>query len=490
MDYKTYGKEFHKRDSACRFMQPFIFATEFRDDKRFARYVAKVKNACDRVAREYFDLSAVYGRDDAVQLVLHELKTIAVNKWFERKTEVSENDIENDDIDIANENDKCNNTYSDGQQDEMDEDTMKFLMKHQMQQIGLEDDIDIVDEIDKNFSHLHDYHFEDVNMDAMWDEIMMIFLEYDLLMDIKAGKNRLDVSKEQIENTIQEERAIMSNYNAMQSVIDSELVECCFEYLHYRIAEENSAINYDNFTIHGLPNGDGEVLWIISNVIDRTAYNMLNRVREENSIGLNERSAVALYKKEKDEAVEDKEAIEEELREEREKTFALRKKLEGIEDAKEKEFADLKAENQDLYYEKSKLEKKAAALEAECERLKMLIAEMQERNDADDEDALSDSCDIDTSKVDVNKRYLFVMDANPYGKEQILVAFPNSKIVGTYVEFNQSSVDMVICITSRVKHSVYNSTKDYCKSKDVPFVHCMQTNPEMIKRAIVEFEKK
>ena len=79
------------------------------------------------------------------------------------------------------------------------------------------------------------------------------------------------------------------------------------------------------------------------------------------------------------------------------------------------------------------------------------------------------------------------MDGNPYGEEQIRKTFPNSVIISENINLNPKNIDAVVCITTRVKHCVYDPIKARCKTKNIPFVHCVQNNVEFIKKALFDF---
>lgn len=492
MTYKEYGKDFQKKSSMDRFMEPFIYASDFRNDKRFARYVSKVRSACEKTIREEFDELSERDRD-VFYFIAGIIKEEAEYHYFESEEfkeklrALQESEPEEDNEELDEELDELDDFDDDDDEldDEVDYDYMKFVVKRRHDELGVESDFDILDEIDGNFRYLHDYKFKDHNIDKLWMAVLSIFTEHESLMNVlSADTSEYDEAAHEI---LSHKDTILHNYSTVQNIIEAEFDESCFEYLHSRIAEENSTVNYDNFTIHGLPRGDGEAMSIVRNTIDHAAMDLLNCTREENAVTFESRDGSKIYKEAIAKAKEEIEAVRDELEKEKEKNFTLRKKLQGFDEAKNKEFESLKEENKELYHEKSKLEKRNTALEAECERLKKMIADMQRDAIEEDEDVARNG--EKPVEVDTTKKYIFIMDGYPFGEEQILKTFPNSQIVGDYVEFNPLTVDAVVCITSRVKHYVYYSTKDYCKKKGVPFIHSTRANPEMIKRAIAECEK-
>lgn len=296
------------------------------------------------------------------------------------------------------------------------------------------------------------------------------------------------INEEFKNDILSSEESIIHNREVVPIVVEKDFERCCFDFLRYKIAEENSTINYENFVVHGLPKGEGEALWIVSQTIARSATGMLTSCRDENVIDIEEREMIKSIKKEMAKIEKESAKLEKDLAKEQEKNLGLRKRLENYDETKKKEFEGLLEENNELHYDKTKLEKRNSALEAEIERLKKQMAEMQKTEVEENDENIVNPHEVDVSAVDVNKRYVFVMDENPYGKEQLLQAFPNSSIADDYIEFNPNGVDVVVCITSRVKHNVYNSTKDYCKAKGIPFVHCVKTNAEMIKMVLAELD--
>ena len=278
MTYKEYGKDFQKRSDIERYCEPFIYADSFRDDKRFARYVSKIKSACDKTIREQF-FEPGETVSDAYQFIMDIIKEEA-NLWYMKSEEIQEQMKQMcEEEDWDEEDDNFDNELD---ENELDYETMKFLVRRQSDEYDVDHEFDILDEIDDNFSYFHDYKFKDPNIGELWKSVMEIFIAFDMLQIAKD----VDVNEqdEEVRAIISHEDSIIHNYCLVQHLIEREFEESCFEYLHARIAEGNSTVNYDNFTIHGMPRGDGEVMMIIQKTVDHAAMDLVNSSREENSV--------------------------------------------------------------------------------------------------------------------------------------------------------------------------------------------------------------
>lgn len=208
MTYKDYGKDFQKRDSASRFMMPFVYATDFRSDKRFARYVSKVKAICDKaIQNNFYDDFGLEYEGDTYKFIEDDIRREAEHHFMMQKIKNIENDDEESAQFIDNLEEKLeeirreledeedyDDEFDDDLDDEddefyeLDDDEAKFLFKMHMKNLGVDDDSDVVDDIQDNFSFLNEYEIKDTKLDSLWSDIFEMFAYYDILMDIKAGR--------------------------------------------------------------------------------------------------------------------------------------------------------------------------------------------------------------------------------------------------------------------------------------------------------------
>lgn len=86
-------------------------------------------------------------------------------------------------------------------------------------------------------------------------------------------------------------------------------------------------------------------------------------------------------------------------------------------------------------------------------------------------------------EIDMNKRYVFIIENDVGLTEQIKKSFPNA-VFSESENIKEMKADLVIFLTAFVSHSKYSKIKNQCKNNNIPYVHCPFSNVDMIKNAI------
>ena len=136
---------------------------------------------------------------------------------------------------------------------------------------------------------------------------------------------------------------------------------------------------------------------------------------------------------------------------------------------------------------------------AECERQNIKLAEklqkaIEENRNLksemklllpEDEQENITPLEIDTKDIDYNAKYVFVLKTRqPLDLENsIRSVFPNAMIVSDTKGINQSA-DLVILLTKWLSHSLYSGAKRICKDNKIPYMHCPNSNIDIIKEDI------
>lgn len=139
------------------------------------------------------------------------------------------------------------------------------------------------------------------------------------------------------------------------------------------------------------------------------------------------------------------------------------------------ESAKLKRALKDLEKTQKKLEQERAKTAALREKISSITQ------------AKSSSGLVDISKVDVNKRYLFVVEHDGM-QTKILEWFPNS-IVSDKADVcirSRDNIYMTIFLTKSISHAQYNLFKSKCIRYGIPFTNCNNVNYRRICETILE----
>lgn len=145
------------------------------------------------------------------------------------------------------------------------------------------------------------------------------------------------------------------------------------------------------------------------------------------------------------------------------------------------EVKNLQSKNKELIHEKEKIKKDYQHLKDKYDRLKK-----SEKNNIKEE--LIDIQPEQREEIDCTLNYLFVVDTTKSTCVNALKeTFPNAVFHDTYSSLYNMNIDMVICLTGLINHSLYRHFKRQCQSQNIAFIHCSFQNPEMVKDEIYRF---
>lgn len=144
------------------------------------------------------------------------------------------------------------------------------------------------------------------------------------------------------------------------------------------------------------------------------------------------------------------------------------------------EIKSLQSRNKELTHEKEKIKKEYQHLKEKYDRLKTSgFYKAKEKTEIKPEQR---------EEVDCTLNYLFVVDtAKSNCINSLKETFPNAVFHDTYSDIYNMNIDMVICLTGLVSHSLYQHFKRQCQSQNVAFIHCSCQNPDMVKDEIYKF---
>lgn len=151
----------------------------------------------------------------------------------------------------------------------------------------------------------------------------------------------------------------------------------------------------------------------------------------------------------------------------------------SFEISKEKRNDSLIERNEILSRQVSLLEKKYQSLMEDYNRQKEKLKELQT-----DETVNQIQEKSIIKEIDVNAKYVFVVDKAINLSKRLLDEFPNATIIDDTTGINVYSADLVISITKNIDHSTYYAVKNVCKASNIPFIHCLSKNIDLIKEVI------
>lgn len=446
MTYKEYGKDFQLKPSDERFFHSFTRLDGFMNEKLFQRYVSKIQTAIETmINRELEEKISIY------DFMITEFMA-QIEPYLKPDDDADFEELDEDCLD---------------DEEDFDDWTLEYCPEFGSIEDFLTDEhhFQLMEKLADNFSWIHPRLFNAESDEEAMNEIARTIFAYDFMLSD--------------ENFSEDARGVIKhNYDVIISLLREHFNLVCLEYLTWRISEEKSTINSDNFVIHGQPKGNGELLFIIARTMSEAWTDILNSNQPSNILTEEESKYIKGLKGEIQELKLENEDLEAELDEIQERNQTLQRRLSDFNSRKEKEFESIKKENELAQIEINRLTRKNNLLEEENARLKAQLAEQPQQI------IIQQPQEEILPEIDVMKRYVFVMDGNPYGEAPLLKAFPNATIISDNVPLNAKSVDAVICITRRVKHCIYESIKGQCETKNIPFIHCMQNNVEMVKNAI------
>ena len=148
-------------------------------------------------------------------------------------------------------------------------------------------------------------------------------------------------------------------------------------------------------------------------------------------------------------------------------------------------------ENEDRNYalqsENKKLRKELDILR---EKYTNVLKDVAESDEQEETLQSSGQQELFTDEDVKNMRIVFVRDIsyshNTYFNG-LLKEFPNSKVIDTNAaSINATATDVVVLMTRYVCHGSYWGTRDECREKGIPVIHCKYTNVDIIKQTIKE----
>lgn len=142
--------------------------------------------------------------------------------------------------------------------------------------------------------------------------------------------------------------------------------------------------------------------------------------------------------------------------------------------SKDEIYEDLVDKNTELARRELKLKKKYGDLLSKYNDLKSKIGDCS----ADDSNYSTQGF----KELDVNGKYLFVADEGRTNiVNNIIETFPNSTVSQDNFNLTAEAVDMVVVLSSLIDHPTYHNIKNQCKVKNIPLIHCSNTNIDIIK---------
>ena len=147
------------------------------------------------------------------------------------------------------------------------------------------------------------------------------------------------------------------------------------------------------------------------------------------------------------------------------------------------EYDTIAQQYQDLIQRYNKLKRLYDALNDKHETLKTSI---ESNSNIDGSNVYPEQHD-ERKLVDLNKRYLFLAHERAGFRQNIQETFPNAQFKVASHDPMPSNIDMVIMITSHITHQLYYSMKSKCENSNIPFIHCPNTNVDLIIDAISKY---
>ena len=265
-----------------------------------------------------------------------------------------------------------------------------------------------------------------------------------------------------------------------------------YDYIHKQISM-NYTINEDNYVTYLKPQDKTDLLPLLIDINDAviteaegifsemcipTINSEALKILKENRkiLERNESEAINKCQKALDEANNSIKKFETENK-------ALQDKVAQL----EKINRDQAKEDKNTIYElnkeikslKKQLEEANAKYDESNEYFSLVEQSLNESQEDDDADV----------EIDTTKRYIFVSSKSRDGyalNNNLLKEFPNSEIKYGTFNVQANSTDLVVVLTSYVKHCTYYGIKEQCKNKGIPMIHCYKRSVNSIKRTIAE----
>lgn len=266
-----------------------------------------------------------------------------------------------------------------------------------------------------------------------------------------------------------------------------------YDYIHEKISMD-STINEDNYVTYLKPQDKTDLLPLLIDVNDAVTTEAEGIFSEMCIPAVNSKASKILK--------ENRKILE---RNELEVIDKYQKALEEINDStkkletKNKVLQDKVAQLEKLHRDQTKEDKNTIyELNKEIKSLKKQLEEANAKYDESNEyfslveQSLNESQEEDDNvdvEIDTTKRYIFVSSKSRDGyalNNNLLKEFPNSEIKYGTFNVQANSTDLVVVLTSYVKHCTYYGIKEQCKNKGIPMIHCYKRSVNSIKRTIAE----
>lgn len=252
----------------------------------------------------------------------------------------------------------------------------------------------------------------------------------------------------------------------------------CMEIIRQGAAKDCNITNANYFKT--IPDAGSDIMQVYFNVlmsIEKMLIRLYYMSKDETVLKEYKNDEIKELKNTINQKVQDYEKLEESAKSYSQRVSALEKQLESKDKIKEDAVKNLTTENK--------------LLESENIKLKHRVAELEEllRSNSDDNEeekkSTNGNSNNDIDNIDYNAKYVFVMHENKDYAKAIKKVFPNAVFYDDNAELS-SNIYMVISITSYVSHVTYNYFKKQCELKNIPFLHCIHTNIEIIKQLIAD----
>lgn len=147
------------------------------------------------------------------------------------------------------------------------------------------------------------------------------------------------------------------------------------------------------------------------------------------------------------------------------------------------EYQELQQRYQELSQKYNKLKRLYDSLNDKYESLKGSL------NDTSESQPETNPSDTKEIKIDFNKQYIFACLDQTNFQQNLKEVFPNASFITSPRDPLPAKYDAVIAITSYIRHELYFHLKTRCESRGIPFIHCQNTNINLIIETIAKVIK-
>lgn len=306
----------------------------------------------------------------------------------------------------------------------------------------------------------NNYFFLEIeNTDKSVDyDTVLSFSSSDIFNDmIFNGLGRYIEKTVAIKNTVDNNVTSSNFMQIINNIKDNELLDALYFLLNY---------TYSMMYMH--------TIW--KNKDDKDAMNEITKVSEvyEKNVKLEKENETLTKKHEK------------EIKNLNEIIDTLKNQINDLKEKKtseiEEELEFLKIENKNQLNQNIKLQEKYNLLFNKYRTIKKSVTENEDINKNED---INENMKL--KEVDCDLHYMFVVIDNFNLENSIKKEFPNADFYKSTVDMNLDNIDMVIIITSHIKHTTYKYVKKQCKVQKVPMIQTTSINVDMIKNSILSY---